>query len=723
MAESLKKLTVSYGAFACTLEGFDDPFPVMKMVVDYFQSLAERDPSFGAHPERPDADYLRRLAQRGSNHAVEVETHDNGVVLRQSFDHVPESAEEFGAEAVVALAAGRGAGLTLVPKDETEPSHAILAAADFADEVAGSLSPEAGEPARDQSDPMPALEREERALDRLLAVARERSGAAETLSAANPLTRLRDVMDDIGQMPDFADALPAEALPDAAFTAAFEKPANDEFAPQPTGDMAGTGGSDVEMIGLGTLPVEAPGEAAPDLSRPPAGDDTPAREALPENPAPPREFGAEPEEQARLGETFSDDADRMSSIAPVQDDAPAPENMAKSGISTPAETAAPARSGAVADFAAGDLTDEPVLSGPEAGADPEMALAPMSAEDRADRPADPETVMAAPVERNDMPPALPGEAPVVMATSLTWKHPDADEPPAAPPVHGAMEGPDAATPDLPASELLTDGAAPLTAPPAEEVRDLRAFMEAAEDIPEDARLTEEDSPAEFAWNGQEAEMVPPADAAPQPEVAAEPVPEPPPAPSQPSLPPLILGPALRVVETEPGPEIADGTAAARGEEDAESPPPAATTEIRRQIVRPRVVAEDFAYDPSERQSANMPVEPLPATAGSEDSEPADQGDLSITLDNFARKVGAASLPELLEASAAYVTIVSGQPRFSRASILNMVDELSDERTYTQEARIKSFGKLLRNGSILRVEDGKFAISHSAKFNYEVKISA
>ena len=68
MSEAVKKLTVSYGAFSCTLEGFDEPFPVMKMVVDYFQSLAERDPSFGAHPERPDADYLRNLAQRGTNH-------------------------------------------------------------------------------------------------------------------------------------------------------------------------------------------------------------------------------------------------------------------------------------------------------------------------------------------------------------------------------------------------------------------------------------------------------------------------------------------------------------------------------------------------------------------------------------------------------------------------------------------------------------------------------
>ncbi|MFQ5625018.1 MAG: hypothetical protein ACE5FS_16690, partial [Paracoccaceae bacterium] len=87
MAESLKKLTVSYGAFSCTLEGFDDPFPVMKQVVDYFQSLADRDPSFGAHPERPDAAYLRSLAERtAGGEKVEAELHEGGVILRQTGD-------------------------------------------------------------------------------------------------------------------------------------------------------------------------------------------------------------------------------------------------------------------------------------------------------------------------------------------------------------------------------------------------------------------------------------------------------------------------------------------------------------------------------------------------------------------------------------------------------------------------------------------------------------
>ena len=100
---------------------------------------------------------------------------------------------------------------------------------------------------------------------------------------------------------------------------------------------------------------------------------------------------------------------------------------------------------------------------------------------------------------------------------------------------------------------------------------------------------------------------------------------------------------------------------------------------------------------------------------------ASDDDLSLAI--FASKVGAASLPELLEASAAYTTIVAGQTRFSRRSIMGMLDEMGTERKYSQEARIKSFGKLIRSGTILRVEDGQFAISRSAKFNYEMKIGA
>lgn len=81
MAEFAKKLTVSFGAFSCTLSGFDNPFPVMRQVVDYFQELAARDPGFGAHPERPDTEALRAMAEKTSGMTVDAELRDDEVVL------------------------------------------------------------------------------------------------------------------------------------------------------------------------------------------------------------------------------------------------------------------------------------------------------------------------------------------------------------------------------------------------------------------------------------------------------------------------------------------------------------------------------------------------------------------------------------------------------------------------------------------------------------------
>ncbi|RMH45795.1 MAG: hypothetical protein D6686_16795 [Alphaproteobacteria bacterium] len=93
------------------------------------------------------------------------------------------------------------------------------------------------------------------------------------------------------------------------------------------------------------------------------------------------------------------------------------------------------------------------------------------------------------------------------------------------------------------------------------------------------------------------------------------------------------------------------------------------------------------------------------------------------LREFARRMGAASLPELLEASAAYTTLVRGQPRFSRRDIMLALDEIGAEESFTQEARIKSFGRLLRKGSIVRVDDGRFALSRTTRSSYEERLSA
>lgn len=701
MNNNNKILTVSYGTFSCTLEGFDDSFDTMKAIAEYFRDLAADDRYFGAEPPQPDAEMLARIAQRKVERRVEAREHDGRIMLKAHEETVVSTPAPV-VEAEEAPQAGE-TDAEPAPTSQTDaPENDAAAATNDATALPAEPQAKASfEPVSEE--PAPALRAKESEL---------------TTEVFAPETRVEDVQ--TVQAPDAEDvsdaSLPSEAPlgteePQATTEAAerAETPAPIEtdvaeaddaaafFADSTVVDADEPDAEEAISVGdFNNYTARMDADANPssddlqdftveDVAKPgPAG----STESLVEKLDRIRAVVAQQEDAAYEDEgTASDDvtSHEMLEEAVTYDLAKEEENEAVAEAAKDITSALEFDDASETQISASEIAIneeddlDAILKRIEVGNDDELdAPVDLSADIDDDEPA--ENLFDAPDE------------------------PEAD----APEVHGRVLRVNRA--DLEAA-LESGDLEEYGDDTVEEVGDLSALDG---EIPKEHQ---EDTPASPARGSlPEIDTDPSQDLSRLMAEADQHMQEPEGRTRRSAFAHLRAAVAARFADRSMEEEDT------KGAQDAEAyrsdlaevvkprRPVASSTRSERPSEAPsaplKLVAEQRID--AEEISARGPVAPRRVgTALDEDIDLAEDSGFA----EYAEERGASSLPELLEAAASYLSFVEGHEQFSRPQLMARVRQ-ADCGDFSREDGLRSFGQLLRAGKIEKIKGGRFAASQA-----------
>ncbi|WP_394196398.1 hypothetical protein [Litoreibacter albidus] len=749
MVGDSKILTVSYGTFSCTLEGFDEPFSTMKAIAEYFRDLAADDRYFGAEPPTPDTEMLHKIAESTIKRRVAAELAENGVILRQT-EATPQVAAEAPALAVEMPNAD-------VPEQQSQEPKADV------------MSSVADVPAEPQPTPVrasaiPTITSSEGRGGDTVAEKLQRIRAVVARENAAPVAFDEDQhADEFGQTAYDAEEIAPSAL--------FDTPIDTGFEDEDGGTL------DAVMAGLND-PDEIEEEAA---VAPPAAEDPVVEEPVEDTVADEVEAEAEtaPEEDlvAEDAPVEATEEDAPFAVETEAEDATAePEAQDTAPEAPVAEETATDEDGdeeAAAEETVGDATSdveedsEVAASGEDVSplrtkprrrivvqkisrADMEAAQAAREAQLPPEMEAE---LMAelAEVEAETTPVAEAEIEDTLEMSSVNDTEAEAEAEAEAEDVATAEEEP---AQDDDSDDILSRLSSSLDAPVEE------ATPETAEVPANDA--DDSDDILKSLMDDTAAAQADETEAAAQVERAEE--------RKRKSLAATAEDDAIERLMTTTGSRLdndessvrrasiahlkaavaatkADSTIAAAADKREEEELDQYRDDLAR-VVRPgRPVAGSSRSDRpsplvliSEQRidHTETPKEAVAATAGSVDVRPrrVTRGNLAlqeemeeefetednlfneddqVTFAEYAAKNGALELPDLLEAAAAHYIDIEGAEHFTRPMLMRKLAQISGPDAPSREDGLRAFGTLLRTGKIVKTDNGKFTLSKSSQF--------